>query len=316
MATRLCEICSGIPFKEIHDGEWDEPYQPRAFELGTLLQLDVRISCCFCQFISQAIRDSRVMASPSLDYCERHQITVKWQSGSMEFSVGPGFPLGSCISFVSGVVRTGRVITEDQVDPALIRRWLNACDSTHATSCSPPFSATEGLRCAGSSFRLIDVQQSCIVEAPTASVEYVALSYVWGRVPTLRLLKSNLAVLMSTDGLGACWHQIPETIRDAVRLVRKLEMRYLWVDTLCLVQDEPEDMEIGISMMDSVYERSLFTIIAGSGKHANHGLPGVRSGSRKVRQLLCEVLPGIQLVVINECSALLKHSFYNQRGWT
>jgi hypothetical protein len=83
-----------------------------------------------------------------------------------------------------------------------------------------------------------------------------------------------------------------------------------------LIQDNAEDMRAGISAMDAIYEQSLFTIIACAGVDAQHGLPGVRSGSRKASQVIHDILPGIQLLVSHEMETLIKRTQYSQRAWT
>lgn len=105
---------------------------------------------------------------------------------------------------------------------------------------------------------------------------------------------------MRASGLSGSWDQIPMTIGDAIRLLQMMGLRCLWVYSLCLVQDDREDMARGIYMMDTIYEQSLFTLIAASDNDTNNGIPGIRGGSRKVTQMICEVVPGIHLLVVHE----------------
>jgi hypothetical protein len=56
-------------------------------------------------------------------------------------------------------------------------------------------------------------------------------------------------------------------------------LRYLWVDRLCIVQDEPTHLREQLQQMASIYANSYFTIIAADGYDANYGLPGVDSDS-------------------------------------
>jgi hypothetical protein len=85
---------------------------------------------------------------------------------------------------------------------------------------------------------------------------------------------------MQSGVLQNIWLNLPKTIRDAIDLVRALKERYLWVDALCLVQNDQADMQKGIDIMDIIYERAVMTIVAASGDSANSGLPGVHRGSR------------------------------------
>lgn len=90
------------------------------------------------------------------------------------------------------------------------------------------------------SLNRVDVEQGCLVSALPDCRYYVALSYVWGGVDTLGTTKANKRMhqqpgMLSSNNADL---SIPETIRDAMRLVYSLGERYLWVDCLCIVQDD------------------------------------------------------------------------------
>ena len=70
--------------------------------------------------------------------------------------------------------------------------------------------------------------------------------------------------------------QIPSTIRDAFAIVRCLGQRYLWVDALCIVQDDTDHLNFELSQMHRIYVCASFTIIAVDGVDADHGLRGFR----------------------------------------
>ena len=69
--------------------------------------------------------------------------------------------------------------------------------------------------------------------------------------------------------------EIPKTIRHAIELVGLLGERYLWVDRLCICQDDEETKASQIDIMGDIYGNALVTIIAASGWDANHGLRGI-----------------------------------------
>ena len=60
----------------------------------------------------------------------------------------------------------------------------------------------------------------------------------------------------------------PETIQDAIISTRKLGLRYIWIDALCIIQDFASDKELGISKMDHVYQNAYVTICAASACNA------------------------------------------------
>lgn len=87
---------------------------------------------------------------------------------------------------------------------------------------------------------------------------YVTLSHCWGAsntpVTTWKTLKKHEnAIPMST---------LPATIRDAITIVRRLGEKYVWIDSLCIVQDSRQDWETEAAKMCSIYENSLFCISA------------------------------------------------------
>ncbi|CAG8957069.1 hypothetical protein HYFRA_00009270 [Hymenoscyphus fraxineus] len=194
-----------------------------------------------------------------------------------------------------------RKIYGEQVDLSLVKKWISVCENGHKGCLSlGDFGHIGRDQLSNNVHRLkvIDVSQRMVVTAPP-DCRYAALSYVWGKGPVqFQTTKANLAIISSILGLDALGVQIPQTITDAMTLVYGIGERYLWVDTLCIVQDDLESKSYWIAEMASVYRRALVTILAASGEDANAGLPGIRPGSRKKRdQIIEEVKPGVQLMV-------------------
>lgn len=125
-----------------------------------------------------------------------------------------------------------------------------------------------------SGLKVIDVQERCIVTAPPAC-EYAALSYVWGTSEAARsslmATSSNINILETPQGLDS--HDVPATVKDAMTACEKLGKRYLWVDRLCILQDG--DNSAMINVMDQVYSRAAFTIVASGNDDVLQGLPGI-----------------------------------------
>jgi hypothetical protein len=117
----------------------------------------------------------------------------------------------------------------------------------------------------------------------------MVLSYVWGGAEQVRLTKATIHQFRQPMGLQASFNSIPQTIKDAIELVSKLKEKYLWVDSLCIIQDDDEDMLAQISQMGDVYGGGVLTISAASGKTAYEGIPGVRPGTRKEWQITRQV---------------------------
>lgn len=189
-----------------------------------------------------------------------------------------------------------------------IREWLDSCNREHARHCSAGSSApdVDTFRPA----RLIDSVERRIVRTQPTD-RYVALSYVWGGAGTRRmdaardpdpswLVKDNVDVF----GEALADDHLPRTIVDAMTVARKLGLRYLWVDKLCIVQDDAEDVDSHVRHMAHVFSNAYLTIVAAHGDvHA--GLAPLRprrspaqSGSAKGHD------------------ALLRQSRWSTRGWT
>ncbi|KAG0649026.1 hypothetical protein D0Z07_5064 [Hyphodiscus hymeniophilus] len=221
--------------------------------------------------------------------------------------------MGTKIARLSRTGSPGKLITKAEVEPALATKWLSLCQEYHGDTCAALPSRRPDRQ--ETPLRLIDVQQLCIVEA-AGPCEYFALSYVWGDTPQQPLLQNNVEVLQQWGALIDCWHRIPQTIRDAVQLTQRMNARYLWVDSLCLVQDDESDMRSGIMSMDSIYELATLTLVAANAADATAGLPGVRKQSRVVRQMVAHINEEVSFLVIHELEAVLKNTAYNGRGWT
>ncbi|OJT10399.1 hypothetical protein TRAPUB_13091 [Trametes pubescens] len=64
---------------------------------------------------------------------------------------------------------------------------------------------------------------------------------------------------------------LPPTIRDAIYVTRMLGFRWLWIDSLCIIQDSDEDMAHEIGCMHHIYRYAHLTIVAGSAEGVNSG---------------------------------------------
>ena len=74
---------------------------------------------------------------------------------------------------------------------------------------------------------------------------------------------------------------LPATIRDAIHFVRRLKERYLWVDSLCIIQDDVENKQRQIANMSNIFSGACLTLVAACGDSCQAGLSGALPGSRK-----------------------------------
>lgn len=150
---------------------------------------------------------------------------------------------------------------------AKVAAWIQNCDSKHI-HCRVP-------ECPVLPSRVIDVgsmesfDDIKLVLSHGKSARYLALSYCWGTgAAMIQTTSSSLATW--TEGIP--WHQLPKTFQDAIAITRKLEIQYVWIDALCIVQDDTQDWEFESANMANVYSNSYITIAATSAPDSHHGL--------------------------------------------
>ncbi|KAK0740066.1 heterokaryon incompatibility protein-domain-containing protein [Schizothecium vesticola] len=162
------------------------------------------------------------------------------------------------------------------VNWSFIRKSVARCEESHSGLCRG-----SGKGVSGRPARVVDVHNNCVVNLSPHD-DYVTLSYVWGQgVMTegvATATNTSISSLQEPGSLSSSRHVLPKTIRDAMVVCRKIGFRYLWVDSLCIIQDDPEDLREQIALMCDIYSGSYLTIIAADGDHADVGLPGVLDG--------------------------------------
>lgn len=102
---------------------------------------------------------------------------------------------------------------------------------------------------------------------PTEPYRYIALSYRWGEGNRLLTTKSTYTQHQTSIEMDG----IPKTIRDAIYATRRLGIRYLWVDALCIIQDDEQDWANEAARMGDIYMNALCTIAAHAADHADCG---------------------------------------------
>ena len=97
-----------------------------------------------------------------------------------------------------------------------------------------------------------------VEDAPKFHANYAALSYCWGDgVPTITTMAS-----LASRKAGIVWRSLPATFQDAIVVAQKFNLKYLWIDALCIIQDSSEDWEIESAKMAAIYENAYITIAA------------------------------------------------------
>lgn len=152
----------------------------------------------------------------------------------------------------------------------LVRDWINRCNSHHTACKRPEVSAGAGwapdrlIHIDDANSRLRLVRGDSLPPGTT----YTTLSHRWGKIQhNLFLTQSNIA----------SWHeQLPslgkwKTFSDAVEVSRQLGVPYIWIDSLCIIQDSLEDWQQQYPQMCDVYKRSYCNIAATSARDDTAG---------------------------------------------
>jgi hypothetical protein len=129
------------------------------------------------------------------------------------------------------------------------------------------------------SFGVIGVRTYTLVDAPM-DCWYCALSYVWGPAGSkvtgvFKTTSKNKKKVSQLGGLQDLSEKISKTVLDAIRLVEAIGEEYLWVDAICIIQDNKHDMDSQIEYMNDIYARAVLTVVAAEGADSNAGLSGV-----------------------------------------
>ncbi|KAH6964947.1 heterokaryon incompatibility protein-domain-containing protein [Fusarium venenatum] len=145
-----------------------------------------------------------------------------------------------------------------------IQDWLSNCDRHHSDACTRSSSASS---MEPKTSWLIDVRDRCIVRG-NASSDYLALSYTWQNKTNqiekdaeLQLCSNNTDIFTTVNALEQYKSKLSKVIQDAIELTSAIGKRYLWVDRLRIVQDNPEKAA-EFSSMDRIYSGACMTIVA------------------------------------------------------
>ena len=148
---------------------------------------------------------------------------------------------------------------------AMMDSWLRECIDCHE-DCRLTFGRTRPSRLLDLN-ALNDQDIALVLTEEVGDQSYATLSYRWGTGACTKLTTLNLQQFKTHIILEA----LPKTIRDAIYVCRRLCMRYLWVDALCIIQEDGEDFALAISQMGSIYANCIFNIAASDSRDSESG---------------------------------------------
>jgi hypothetical protein len=184
--------------------------------------------------------------------------------------------------------------------------WLRTCTEEHdclSTSAQvfPDRVLPSRLIC----LRGTTVRLCLSTELPT-NTPYATLSHCWETIEQFTIRKENLISLQESIPV----HLLSKTFQDAIFLTSKFRYQYLWIDSLCIVQDDSNDWRNGSSLMASTYGGTSLNIAA---SHAQDGSVGwfVERSPSDVAPCLVS-LKGLDLPERVVCVPI---DFYNRGIW-
>jgi hypothetical protein len=149
----------------------------------------------------------------------------------------------------------------------LARDWLRTCTEQHKGDCRPmqdqPLPA-----------RVIDIGPPEIPISPKIYLSagekgmYVALSHCWGSTMPVKTTMASFDSHIQSLPLKI----LPRNFQDATKITRQLGFRYLWIDSLCIIQDSPQDWEQESAVMENTYNNAVITIAVAAGSNCDAGI--------------------------------------------
>jgi hypothetical protein len=102
---------------------------------------------------------------------------------------------------------------------------------------------------------------------PSESGRYAALSYCWGTKPFIKCTSVTITSLKQGISITA----LPRTFQDAFVVMRRLDVRLVWIDAFCIIQDSSEDWQREAALMARLYANAYITIAASTAASAEEG---------------------------------------------
>lgn len=202
----------------------------------------------------------------------------------------------------------------------MAKSWIEGCCKLHRNC---PRKQVAKLPTRVIDVGLLDSQQSPrLVLSQGTEAKYATLSHCWG---------GEISPLLTQETLNSFRHAIPlsdlpANFRDAIFITRGIGIQYLWIDSLCIIQDSRADWEAESKTMGSIYRDALVTISAATACRSTDGIIKGPSDSGIAEESISPRLP-----IDNESNKMVQVSLKREeesmrelflrsplmkRGWT
>ncbi|KAK4176255.1 heterokaryon incompatibility protein-domain-containing protein [Triangularia setosa] len=166
------------------------------------------------------------------------------------------------------------------------RAWLRICEQSHP-NCAVA-SRTPNLPA-----RVLDVRNLPVKlyePSPGESAPYLCLSHCWG---TTRPACMTTAETLDLNRRGIAWEDLAATFRHAIDVTRRLGFDYLWIDSICIIQDSESDWRHQSAEMINIYENSHLTLCATASEDDHGGFYGDIPPERRPHKITVKGPDGI-----------------------
>ncbi|KAJ3535727.1 hypothetical protein NM208_g7017 [Fusarium decemcellulare] len=148
----------------------------------------------------------------------------------------------------------------------VLRKWLSTCMASHEGCCSSHSMTDKSAEeTTVLPTRVIDVgdlkehgPKPRLFMSKKAPGQYIALSHRWSKAVATKLKSDNLSRYQKELPVN----DMPPTFQDAIEVTRQLGFRYLWIDSLCIIQDDESDWSHESNNMGTIFEEAACTIAA------------------------------------------------------
>ncbi|KAF2787240.1 HET-domain-containing protein [Melanomma pulvis-pyrius CBS 109.77] len=160
------------------------------------------------------------------------------------------------------------ISTESEAAFEQVATWFLSCLNTHRGFCSTMY--TNRLL----PYRILDLGSGGLTgkimlrETQSQIGKYACLSHCWGGHQPLQTTIETLE--QHKEEIG--WDALPKTFQDAVTYTRRLTLQYLWIDSLCIIQDDIDDWNTQAAQMAEIYRNGIITLSAAASKGPDDGL--------------------------------------------
>lgn len=128
----------------------------------------------------------------------------------------------------------------------IILGWINDCQKHHRACVAKK---VERPKLRDLPRRLVDAGKWEVASDPVALIDskdfdvlqYATLSHCWGQHQLIKTTRETIAERKKCIQ----WNSLPKTFQDAISIVRSLDIRFIWIDSLCIIQDDGNDVRIG-----------------------------------------------------------------------